>query len=240
MAIRHRTPRTGASADLLVVGLGNPGSRYADTRHNAGHWAIFELLRRNNAKLRSAQREHSVVSEIRFAGHRLTVAVPTMFMNESGRAVAALVRRHGITDLRKLVVVHDELDLPVGRMKVKSGGGLSGHNGLKSIRAHLRDAAFTRVRIGIGRPGPLVADNQPIASPNSGFRSGRGRFEDSGSNRNTVGSPRKTPVVKYVLSRPKSAERAELNQVVSRAVDAVEYLLDNGLEATMTRFNARV
>ncbi len=85
-------------------------------------------------------------------GRRLALAVPTTYMNDSGQAVAPLVRRHGIDDLARLVIVHDELDLPAGRLQVKAGGGLAGHNGLRSIKAHLHDDAFTRVRIGIGKP----------------------------------------------------------------------------------------
>lgn len=86
------------------------------------------------------------------SGHRLALAFPQTYMNESGMAVAPLVRRFGIDDLTRLVVVHDELDLPVGRIRVKVGGGLAGHNGLKSIKAHLHTDAFCRVRIGIGKP----------------------------------------------------------------------------------------
>jgi peptidyl-tRNA hydrolase, PTH1 family len=85
-------------------------------------------------------------------GKRLALAFPQTYMNDSGLAVAALVRRYGIEDLEKLVIVHDELDLEVGRLKVKMGGGLAGHNGLKSIVAHLKSDGFVRVRIGIGKP----------------------------------------------------------------------------------------
>lgn len=152
MLMRRRGPRTGSAADLLVVGLGNPGDDYASTRHNAGVWVIDELVRRHGTRLRRARRESALVEEVRIDDRRVVLSVPSTYMNESGRAVGPLVRRHGIEDLGKLVVVHDELDLPVGRMKVKTGGGLAGHNGLKSIRAHLRSDAFTRVRIGVGRP----------------------------------------------------------------------------------------
>jgi PTH1 family peptidyl-tRNA hydrolase len=92
------------------------------------------------------------VAEARVEGRRLALAFPQTYMNESGRAVAPLVRRFGIEDLRNLVVVHDELDLPLGTIRVKSGGGLAGHNGLRSIKAHLHSDAFTRIRIGIGKP----------------------------------------------------------------------------------------
>jgi peptidyl-tRNA hydrolase, PTH1 family len=89
---------------------------------------------------------------VKVEGQRLTLAVPLTYMNLSGEAVAPLVRRHGITDPGRLVIVHDELDLPVGRIKLKKGGGLAGHNGLRSVKDHLRSDAFVRVRIGVGRP----------------------------------------------------------------------------------------
>ena len=152
MAAGRRASRTGAGADLLVVGLGNPGDDYAGTRHNAGQWVVDELVRRHGGRLRRARREQALVAELRLEGGRVVAAAPVTWMNESGRAVGPLVRRHGIDELSRLVVVHDELDLPVGRLKVKTGGGLAGHKGLESVRAHLHSDGFTRVRIGVGRP----------------------------------------------------------------------------------------
>lgn len=152
MAMSRSERRTGSAADLLVVGLGNPGEEYAQTRHNAGAWVADELVRRHGDRLRRARRESALVEELGLGDRRLIVAVPVTYMNDSGRAVGRLVRRYGIEDLEHLVVVHDDIDLAVGRMKVKTGGGLAGHNGLKSIRAHLHSDAFTRVRIGVGRP----------------------------------------------------------------------------------------
>ncbi|MEZ5243627.1 MAG: aminoacyl-tRNA hydrolase [Acidimicrobiales bacterium] len=154
MVGRRTITRRGTPADLLVVGLGNPGDDYAQTRHNAGVWVIDELVRRHAGKLTRSRREHADSDELHVGGKRLAVAVPTTFMNESGRAVLPLVRRFGIDDLSRLVIVHDELDLPVGRLKVKFGGGLAGNNGLKSVRAHLRSDEFTRIRIGVGKPAP--------------------------------------------------------------------------------------
>jgi len=92
------------------------------------------------------------VAEVRVGEKRLALAFPQTYMNDSGRSVAPLVRRFGVTDLADLVVVHDELDLPLGVVRVKAGGGLAGHNGLRSIKAHLHSDGFTRVRIGIGKP----------------------------------------------------------------------------------------
>ncbi len=148
---RAREPRTGTPADLLVVGLGNPGPKYEGTRHNIGVEVLEALAERHDGRLRRS-RELSLVAEIRIGDGRVVLAFPQTYMNESGRAVRELVRRHGIEDLAKLVVVHDEIDLPVGRFKVKLGGGLAGHKGLRSIRDHLHDDRFGRVRIGVGRP----------------------------------------------------------------------------------------
>lgn len=144
--------RTGTPADLLVVGLGNPGAQYEGTRHNVGAEVVDLLARRAGERLKPAKRERALVAEIRLAGHRVALAFPITYMNESGTAVAPLLRRHGITDPARLVVVHDELDLPVGRLKIKVGGGLAGHNGLKSITAHTRTQDYVRIRIGVGRP----------------------------------------------------------------------------------------
>ena len=120
-----------------------------------GAEAVALLADRHGERLRKG-RELALVAELRLGGRRLAVAFPQTWMNESGRSVGSLVRRHEV-GLDRLVVVHDELDLPVGRVKVKVGGGLAGHNGLKSLKAHLRDDGFMRVRIGIGRPPGRVS-----------------------------------------------------------------------------------
>lgn len=155
MVMRRRGPgteRTGTPWDLLVVGLGNPGSRYENTRHNVGADAVALLAARHGERLRPDSRSNAVVAELRPGGRRVAVAFPTTWMNESGQSVAALVRRYGIDDWSKLVVIHDELDLPPGRIKVKAGGGLAGNNGLRSITAHLHTQDYIRIRIGIGKP----------------------------------------------------------------------------------------
>ncbi|HEY5164818.1 MAG TPA: aminoacyl-tRNA hydrolase [Acidimicrobiia bacterium] len=143
--------RTGTPADLLVVGLGNPGAEYAHTRHNVGVDVVEILADRHGAKLRSGK-EHALVDEVRIGARRVALAVPQQWMNDSGDAVRRLVRRYGVTP-EQLVVVHDELDLPVATLRVKSGGGLAGHNGLRSVQAHLHSDAFGRVRIGVDKPG---------------------------------------------------------------------------------------
>lgn len=146
--------RRGTPADLLVLGLGNPGLDYARTRHNAGADCAALLADRHGEVLSLAKKERAEVAELRPGPDRkrLVVAVPATYYNEAGLPTAFLVKRFGIDDPRKVVIVHDELDLPVGRIKVKAGGGLAGNNGLKSIKGHLGTDAFLRVRIGVGKP----------------------------------------------------------------------------------------
>ena len=143
--------RRGTPADMLVVGLGNPGGEYQASRHNVGA-EVVELLAARHGGVLSRARERARVAEVRIDDRRVTLAFPQTYMNLSGESVAMLVRRHGITDPERIVIVHDELDLPLGRIKVKRGGGLAGHNGLRSIKAHLHTDAFVRVRIGVGKP----------------------------------------------------------------------------------------
>ncbi len=148
---RGGRPRRGTPADWLVVGLGNPGKEYAGSRHNVGFEVVEVLARRHGARLK-AGKERALVDEVRVDGQRVALAEPTTYMNLSGESVAPLVRRFGIDDPARLVIVQDELDLPTGRVRVKVGGGLAGHNGLRSIKAHLHTDAFVRVRIGVGKP----------------------------------------------------------------------------------------
>lgn len=148
---RSRTERTGEPARLLVVGLGNPGEKYAGTRHNIGAEVVAILADRHAGRFRPS-RELALSCEIRLSDERVALAFPQTFMNESGRSVQKLVRRYGVDDPTRIVVVHDELDLPVGCLRVKAGGGLAGHNGLKSIAAHLKTQEYLRVRIGVGKP----------------------------------------------------------------------------------------
>jgi PTH1 family peptidyl-tRNA hydrolase len=148
---REETGRTGTPADLLVVGLGNPGREYEGSRHNVGFEVVDLLVERHGGRLRRSK-QLALACEVRMGDTRVAVAAPQTYMNESGQSIGQLVRRYGIDDLGRLVVVHDELDLEVGRVKVKQGGGLAGHNGLRSIEAHLHSRDFLRVRIGVGKP----------------------------------------------------------------------------------------
>jgi PTH1 family peptidyl-tRNA hydrolase len=135
-----------------VVGLANPGSEFAGTRHNIGAEVVRLLSERHGSGLRPEKGQAAVVEEVHLGDVRVALAVPNTYMNESGEAVRPLLRRFGIDDPAHLVVVHDELDLPPGRLRVKVGGGIAGHNGLRSVRQHLKTDDFVRVRIGIGKP----------------------------------------------------------------------------------------
>ena len=132
------------------MGLGNPGERYAQTRHNAGALTIDVLLERIGGKLKS-HKSGCLVAEGSIGGERVVLARPTSYMNESGRPVGQLMRWYKQSP-DALVVIHDELDVPFGDVRVKSGGGTAGHNGLGSIVNHLGTKDFQRVRVGIGRP----------------------------------------------------------------------------------------
>ena len=143
--------RSGTPAQLLVIGLGNPDADYGGTRHNVGAECVQLLARRHGGRLKMGK-EKSLTTEVRVGGALVALAFPQTYMNESGQAARLLVRRYGIEDLANVVVVHDELDLPSAKVKLKLGGGTAGNNGIKSVRAHLNSADFARVRIGIGRP----------------------------------------------------------------------------------------
>ena len=133
---------------LLLLGLGNPGERYAHTRHNAGAWVVEAFAREAGAELTFHPGSNALIAETRSC----VLVIPQTYMNESGRVLRPLRKKYGEIAVERLVVVHDELDLPVGVMRIKAGGGLAGHNGLKSVAAHIGSNDFLRIRIGIGRP----------------------------------------------------------------------------------------
>jgi PTH1 family peptidyl-tRNA hydrolase len=134
----------------LIVGLGNPGAEYAETRHNAGFWFCERLARDLKASFAKESRYQGWVANARDAG--IWLLMPATFMNESGRAVQSLSHFYRVAPA-EMLVVHDELDLPPGRLQLRFGGGLGGHNGLKSITAHLGTQDYWRLRVGIGHPG---------------------------------------------------------------------------------------
>jgi PTH1 family peptidyl-tRNA hydrolase len=149
--VLRREPRRGTSADLLVVGLGNPGAEYERTRHNVGAEVVEILARRHGVTLKVDKSLLARAGTGTIAGKLVALAVPTTYMNDSGRAVAPLVRRFGV-EPPQLVIVQDELDLPPAELKLKDGGGLAGHNGLRSVTSHLHTQDYLRVRIGVGKP----------------------------------------------------------------------------------------
>lgn len=135
---------------FLIAGLGNPGNRYARTRHNIGWMVLDELARRHNFEL--AKRAHeAMTAAIQIGEHRVLVAKPQTFMNESGRAVGALLRYNKI-ELPHLLVVCDDLNLPTGKLRLRSGGSDGGQNGLKSVAQHLGSQNYARLRFGVGAP----------------------------------------------------------------------------------------
>lgn len=134
----------------LIVGLGNPGKKYARTRHNVGTDAIELLAQRLGASLKVG-RDRAQISETRIGDHAVVLAIPTTWMNESGEAVGPIARRYKISPAN-IIIIHDELDLEPGAVKLKMGGGLAGHNGLKSVSQHLGTNDYMRVRIGVGKP----------------------------------------------------------------------------------------
>ena len=150
--------RQGSSLDLLVVGLGNPGREYERNRHNVGAMVADELARRHAGSWRS--KFSGRIAEIRLEGHKLALLKPETYMNESGRAVGAAVGFFKV-EPESVLVVHDESDLEPGRLQLRLGGGLAGHNGLRSLVQHLKTPEFLRLRVGIGRPER--GDPRPLA-----------------------------------------------------------------------------
>jgi PTH1 family peptidyl-tRNA hydrolase len=159
------------AAPWLVAGLGNPGPEYAATRHNIGFLVVDALAARDGVRLARHKRGHALAAEAKTGApgsmHRIVLVEPLSFMNESGGPVKALMAFYGV-DPDRLIVIHDELDLPFDALRVKEGGGDNGHNGLKSIRRALGTGDFLRVRAGIGRPpgrqDPAAFVLKPFAS----------------------------------------------------------------------------
>ena len=193
-----RRGERASTLDLLVAGLGNPGREYERTRHNAGWVVLDELARRHGGSWRS--KFSGSLAEVRLGDLRLVLLKPETYMNESGRSVAAAARYFKV-EPESLLVVHDDVDLEPGRLQARRGGGLAGHNGLRSLAQHLGTQDFLRLRIGVGRPGR--------------------------------GDPR--PVKDWVLSP--FAPEEDADALVTRAADAVETIVREGLEAAQQRFN---
>jgi PTH1 family peptidyl-tRNA hydrolase len=190
----------------LIVGLGNPGPAYSHNRHNVGYWCVNRLARLHGISLKA--RRLAAFGEGSIRGVPVLLAKPRTYVNNSGQAVAALLRNFKI-DSQNLLLVCDELDLPVGTVRLKPGGGAGGQKGIRSVINAVGGGDFPRVRIGIGRP---VVNGAPSWEPDV--------------------------VAEYVLSDPNPDEAAILQEAVTRAAEAVETTLTDGLEAAMNRFNA--
>jgi PTH1 family peptidyl-tRNA hydrolase len=185
----------------IVFGLGNPGDRYERTRHNMGAMVVKELLDRTSASLKR-HRSGALTAEVPLGGGRVVLARSTGYMNDSGRPLGQLARFYK-TPPEQVIVVHDEIDIPFGEVRVKVGGGTAGHNGLRSIADHLGTKDFIRVRVGVGRPG--------------------GSKQAAG----------------HVLAPFNSAEKNELPELIERAADAVERIIEVGVERAMNEVNTK-
>lgn len=181
----------------LIVGLGNPGREYERSRHNLGFMVVDELARRQGSRV-TDRAAKSLTGRIRLGDLEVIVAKPQTMMNLSGQALKALRSKYGVP-LERTLVVHDELDLPFGRLRVRAGGSSAGNHGLDSIIAALGTKEFARIRIGIGKPPGDGAD--------------------------------------HVLSPFTETERTQLAEIMSRAADAAETLVQYGIERAMTDFN---
>ena len=153
-----RRGESASTLDLLVAGLGNPGREYERTRHNAGWMVVDELARRHGGSWRS--KFSGSLAEVRLGELRLALLKPETYMNDSGRSVGGAVRFFKV-EPEQVLVVHDDVDLEAGRLQARAGGGLAGHNGLRSLAQHLGSQDFLRLRIGVGRPGR--GDPRPVA-----------------------------------------------------------------------------
>ena len=145
-----RRGEKASTLDLLVAGLGNPGREYERTRHNAGWLVLDELAQRHGGSWRS--KFSGSLSEVRLGDARVALLKPETYMNESGRSLGAAARFFKVQP-EQVLVVHDDVDLEPGRLQARAGGGLAGHNGLRSLAQHLGSQEFLRLRIGVGRPG---------------------------------------------------------------------------------------
>lgn len=200
----------------MLVGLGNPGRQYEKNRHNIGFHVVDELVRRWNLGPYRSKFGGEVTSGL-LRRHKVLALKPMEFMNLSGYAVQRAAGFHDV-EPERIVVIHDEIDLDFGRLKLKKGGGHGGHNGLRSITTQLGSSAFLRVRCGVGKPGPVPGAS---AQPNAGG--------------NAAGGDRR--VAGYVLSDFPAEQQAEAQRLTDRAADAAEAIVEHGIGIAMNEFN---
>ena len=189
----------------LIIGLGNPGKRYGHNRHNVGFQCLNYFARLHSIHLDRRQcQARAGLGKVR--GEKLVLARPATFMNLSGKSVACLVQKHRIP-LSDLLVIYDDLDLPLGKIRLRQSGSSGGHKGMNSIIAALGSEDFPRIRVGIGRP---QGEKQSVS-------------EDA--------------IVNYVLSDFSHQEEAIINSVIARVAEAIDCFLTQGIEAAMSKFN---
>ncbi len=189
----------------LIVGLGNPGPEYSHNRHNVGYWCVNRLARLHGIDIKAKKLATIGAGEVR--GVEVVLLKPRTYVNLSGNAVGPAMKQNGILP-EHVCVLYDELDLPMGRIRIKANGSHGGHNGLKSIIDAIGSRDFPRIRIGIGRPH---VSGEPTWDPEH--------------------------VAPYVLGNPTPEQAKTLQDAVSRACDAVELMLTEGVEAAMSRYN---
>ncbi len=148
----------------LLIGLGNPGSKYVSTRHNVGFLVLEKIARQQNLTFRQSKKLYGLIAETSFGANSLRLLMPTTYMNESGKSIKAAIDWFGL-EVEEILILVDDMDLPLGRMRVRSQGSSGGHNGLKSIIQHLGTQNFCRVRIGIGPPKNLQSERKKMAIP---------------------------------------------------------------------------
>ncbi|MEW8203872.1 MAG: aminoacyl-tRNA hydrolase [Candidatus Thiodiazotropha endolucinida] len=154
----------------LIVGLGNPGADHEETRHNAGYWFVDRLARQHNQPFRNESRHHALVCKLNIAGNEVRLLKPITYMNRSGQAVSSLANYFRISP-NEILVVHDELDLEPGQVRLKTGGGHAGHNGLRDIMSALGSRDFHRLRIGIDHPNDRnIVVNYVLGRPSKSDR----------------------------------------------------------------------
>ena len=190
----------------LIVGLGNPDKAYAHNRHNTGFRCINHLARLHSTKPKRSQCQ-SRLSAGRIAGIEVLLAKPRTFVNLSGEAISQLMRKYRIP-VDELIVICDDLDLPLGKLRLRQGGGAGGHNGLKSIIDSLGNEDFCRIRIGISRP---------LAEQDT--------------------APDKTDIISYVLGDFTREEEKIIEPAIARAAEAIECILTQGITTAMSRYN---
>lgn len=190
----------------LIVGLGNPGRGYTNNRHNVGFACLNHFARKYGIRFdRKRALARTGIGEV--AGHKVVLARPQTYMNQSGQSVSRLVSRFDI-DLNNLLVIHDDLDLPVGKIRIRHGSGSGGHKGIGSIISSLESQGFYRLRVGIGRPA--VESSTPISEAD---------------------------VVAYVLGDFTSEEKQLITQVIPKVSEAIHCLLSQGLTIAMNKYN---